>query len=589
MIKKNLKKIIIVALALTFFAILPSSASASFDVSTGSASVTDHSALVSGILDTGHKENRAWFEYNSDGDFTNNTYLSTTEQQKNTDGSQQQVSFSETLTATIYPQATYYYRACGNRKPYGGKTCGATQSFTTQAAPVSNTGNTSGSGTGNVYAPSSTITNVSTGGYTNLTDTSVKLSGSLNPGGALASGYFRYSTSNIPPVFCNDIYGSNMSSTNETNLGSGNSAMTFTSDISGLLPNTKYYFCAIGSNKNEIKYGGVNYFTTKITINNSNNNPSNTGASITTNSALVVNSSSAYLNGFFNSNFPTDTWFEYRKKASVIVDTMDVGIITNTTSTAKTVGSAYPIPMPNNFSINGIATPTSTTASKPVWTKVGLKSHSVGTSGKISSLVTGLSPSTTYEFRAGIKVGKSVATASASSSLKTTTNSNVYGSVLTFQTKSSNNVTPGNVTNGTGQNSGASSNTSTPTTPLALGQTATPPADAVVRFQEGIETVLARQIAADPELAKLYGYQMGTDLQSFAWYLADLFARDFGYVNPAGKEIRVSKPDIAAYEIQFLNDELTIYEYYNSKIVNIQKTIPAIRSNYYYEYYYNKR
>ena len=100
---------------------------------------------------------------------------------------------------------------------------------------------------------------------------------------------------------------------------------------------------------------------------------------------------------------------------------------------------------------------------------------------------------------------------------------------------------------------------------------------------------MARQIVADPELAKTYGYQMGTDLQSFAWTLADVLARDFGYVNSSGKEIRVSTPDVAAYQLQIEGGRLTVYEYYNSKIVNIQRMSSVTRGNYFYEYYYNKR
>jgi hypothetical protein len=134
-----------------------------------------------------------------------------------------------------------------------------------------------------------------------------------------------------------------------------------------------------------------------------------------------------------------------------------------------------------------------------------------------------------------------------------------------------------------------SSSSSSGQAPLTLGQTATPPVDATVHQAEGIETVLARQIIAKQETASAYGYDQGTNLQAFAWNLADVLARSFGYVNSAGKEIRVSKPDVAAYEIRLEGGKITIYEYYNKKIVNIQKMSSAVRSNYYYEYYYNKK
>lgn len=413
------------------------------------------------------------------------------------------------------------------------------------------------------------ITNVLTGGATNITSTGAKISGSANPAGVSTSGYFRYSTAIIPPVFCNDIYGSNMRATNEYNLGSGNGAITFPANtsaaqnVTGLFPNTTYYYCAIGSNKNEIKYGGVNSFTTATATYDSNGNiiPQNLTASITTKPALIVSPSSAYLNGFYNSTFVSETWFEYRKKTST----------------------------PTN--ITGIATASTTSKAKggSSWTKVGLKSHSSGTSGVLSFLLTGLSSNTSYQYRAGIKANPNKLNAGS-----------VYGNVLTFQTSSPSNISPGDVTNGTGWNwntgggisggvgSGISGGTTT-TTPLTLGQVATPPADAIVRYHEGVETVFARQIVANTKLAKMFGYTEGGDLQSFAWSLADYFGRIFGYVNPAnGREIRVSTPDTTAYELRLEGYNLTVYEYYNSKIINIQKTSSLFKNAFFYEYYFRK-
>ena len=144
---------------------------------------------------------------------------------------------------------------------------------------------------------------------------------------------------------------------------------------------------------------------------------------------------------------------------------------------------------------------------------------------------------------------------------------------------------------GTGSNNGENNtNNGVATDPsnLKLGDTATAPDLAIVHYHEGIETVFARQIVANKILAKAYGYQDGANLQNFAWYLADLFARTFGYVNSSGKEIRVSKPDIAAYQLYMDNGILTVYEYYDSKIVNIQKMTDVLRSNYEYEYYFKK-
>jgi len=123
---------------------------------------------------------------------------------------------------------------------------------------------------------------------------------------------------------------------------------------------------------------------------------------------------------------------------------------------------------------------------------------------------------------------------------------------------------------------------------LALGQTATPPSDAIVRYHEGIETVFTRQILANSNFAKLYGYQDGTSLQTFAEDLSHLFAKTFGYINREGKEIRVSPPDIAAYQLQLIGNRLTVYEYFGNKIIDIRNMTTTFKNASNYEYYFKK-
>ena len=126
------------------------------------------------------------------------------------------------------------------------------------------------------------------------------------------------------------------------------------------------------------------------------------------------------------------------------------------------------------------------------------------------------------------------------------------------------------------------------TIPLVLGQTATPPNDAIVRYHEGIETVFVRQIIANQIFTKTYGYQEGTNLQTFAWNLADQFARAFGYVSASGREIRVSQPDVAAYQLQLIGNKLTVYEYYDRKIIDIRNMTTVFKNASGYEYYFKK-
>jgi len=123
---------------------------------------------------------------------------------------------------------------------------------------------------------------------------------------------------------------------------------------------------------------------------------------------------------------------------------------------------------------------------------------------------------------------------------------------------------------------------------LSLGQTATPPWDAIVRYHEGVEHVFARQIINNTALQQKYGYQPGTNLEFFAWEVADLLARIFGYIDEDGREIRVSYPDIAAYELRLTGNQLIIYEYYDYKIVGIQNMTDIFKTKAGYEYYFKK-
>ena len=39
-------------------------------------------------------------------------------------------------------------------------------------------------------------------------------------------------------------------------------------------------------------------------------------------------------------------------------------------------------------------------------------------------------------------------------------------------------------------------------------------------------------------------------MQEFAWELSHFLAKEFGYVDFKGKEIRVSQPDVSAYQLR---------------------------------------
>jgi hypothetical protein len=375
------------------------------------------------------------------------------------------------------------------------------------------------------------------------------------------TAYFRYSEASTPPIFCNDTYGTNMNSTGDIHLGTTTTAtypIPFYQKITGLTPDTSYYYCAIISDKNNIDYGGTGVVETFHT--------SPLATTVTTLAATGVDSDSAQLNGSYSSTDDVKTYFEYQASGE---------------------------------SVSGI------------WHQVGIKNYSIGSYnnlyGNINYSLSGLSPNTIYSYYTVAVDSNSGTTTGATLNFTTSPNSNNLdngGSDNSGGGNGSDTSTPpvdsgiggsgsggGTVNNGeNGGNSGGGNggNGIINTTPLVLGQVATPPPDDVVRLKEGIETVFIREIAGDITFAKMYGYQEGTDIQTFAAGLADQFARAFGYVSSTGKEIRVSVPDLAAYQLQLSGNKLTVYEYYNGKIIDVRDVTTSFKDASGYEYNFIK-
>jgi hypothetical protein len=93
---------------------------------------------------------------------------------------------------------------------------------------------------------------VSTGGASRITQTSVTLTGKVNPNGAQTTYFFQYGTSNL--------YGA---TTGPTDAGSGTSSKTATADITGLAPFTKYHYRLVAQNAKGTTFGGDRTFTTR--------------------------------------------------------------------------------------------------------------------------------------------------------------------------------------------------------------------------------------------------------------------------------------------------------------------------------------
>ena len=571
---------------------------------------------------------------------------------------------------------------------------------------------------------------VYTGEALNVTQNTATLNGT---GGDLVSkptlpitAYFRYTKANKnnPPIFCNDVYGSNMISTGDKFLGP-TASQSFSQEITGLAPNTTYYYCAIISNKDNIAYGGssivksfhtncynttvetkkeANIKSTSAILNGTYCSPKNNLAKTITNTDVTTyfvykksefaspwivakngnksseqkNSLGNYANLFGNINFnltgltPNTTYqfravvknnagtaneatytgdiFYFTTSASssgtnsgsgetgneiknpvcklpyVLNSSTNTCIYTPPTTTCENNATNYPAcdNIPDNICVNGATNyPKCDTnikicmngANNPPTCIKNTNYNNDGTN-------TGTNTGTTGTWNSGTDSGTWISTSgvggtgsatwtgtgngggvwtSATGSGTWTSNkgtNGIGGGTNTGTWNSSNwrsnnsynngNYNNGNYNNGTGSNGNNNNKKIIDTTPLKLGQTATPPSDAIVRYQEGIETVFARQIVADVEFAKKYGYTDGSDLQSFAWYLSDQLARMFGYVNENGREIRVSKPDIAAYQLQLSGNTLKVYEYYDNTIVDVRNVTTTFKEASDYEYYFKK-
>src|SRR6185295_12380345 len=94
--------------------------------------------------------------------------------------------------------------------------------------------------------------NVLTGPATNITMTGATLNGAFNPN--IPSGlWFRYGTAQ--PVACDDTFGMRAPATGDAKPSGGGIVRPFSEAVSGLVPLTRYYFCAVASNADGTVFG----------------------------------------------------------------------------------------------------------------------------------------------------------------------------------------------------------------------------------------------------------------------------------------------------------------------------------------------
>ncbi len=192
--------------------------------------VDSDSATLSGTVDSNGDDTYAWFEYGTDYD---SLYYTTNSRRIWS-------SSNYTLDQTIYnlsSDRTYYYRIVA-RNDYG-TSRGSIRSFRTS----------DGYNYGNEDRPE-----VITNSATYISTNSALLNGRVNPNDSLTTAWFEYGTTSS--------FGY---TTNPQPMGAGNSYYDYSYAVSGLSPNTTYYFRAVARNTEGTSYGQTFSFRTNST------------------------------------------------------------------------------------------------------------------------------------------------------------------------------------------------------------------------------------------------------------------------------------------------------------------------------------
>ena len=188
----------------------------------GVSALGQSSATLNGTIDPQGAQTSYYFEYSGPGTFSM------------VSGEAGAGSGATAATAPVNglsPKTTYKYRLIATNA--GGTTAGSYQTFTTAPPPP--------------LGPPA----VATGGTSNLTPSSVTLSGTLDPNGGTTSYVFQYGMS--------AAYGA---SVGEASAGSGGEPQGVAAGLSSLAPGTAYHYRLVATNAAGTTYGADQTFST---------------------------------------------------------------------------------------------------------------------------------------------------------------------------------------------------------------------------------------------------------------------------------------------------------------------------------------
>ena len=203
--------------------------------------VDENSAELNAEVEAGdHDVDTCWFDWGTDEDDLDETENVDCDI---SDGDTE--NFSETITG-LNDNETYYFQACAEDTS-GDEDCGSIQSFDTDNGNTDNDDNDNDNNDFEAGDAPSVVTTVATG----ITSSSSKLNGLMtDSAGETTYGFYEWGTSTSLPF-----------TTAEQTLGTTD-GITFWSTVSGLAPNTTYYFRACVKNTNGTDCGDILSFKT---------------------------------------------------------------------------------------------------------------------------------------------------------------------------------------------------------------------------------------------------------------------------------------------------------------------------------------